>query len=193
MRITNMIKRRTLLSALPLLFASACARAQPTASGQNAAITAPSSTALTALIARPGDIAWLSFTGTVRLKEGNADVRPATLLRAMTVKEGTNAARYFDIWQIAGTPAIAAPTLLRGAGTMKSQQSDAGTEALWLEQSFAHPAFDRPVEYSLLAPTNARVMAIDATQIWLLDGALLRTPPALSGEAQAAFTAWRAG
>jgi hypothetical protein len=188
-----MIQRRTLLSALPFVFISACARAQPSAPPSapppNTIMT--SNGVLSEMIGGAGKVAWFSFAGTVRLSSDNADVRPATLLRAITVATDSASMRMFDIWQIAGSPALAADSQTAGTGVADDSLNDAGANGVWLMRSFAHPALDRPIESSRLSPVNARVMAIDATQIWLLEGALTQTAPALSAQAQAAFAAWR--
>jgi hypothetical protein len=185
----NMIKRRTLLSALPLAFISACARAQPAATSATT-MTAPAGDMLAALTGGAGRIAWLSLTGTVRESRANANVRPAKLLRALMADGG--GARIFDIWQMGSEPAIAAASQAGTASNWQVGPNDGGVESLWLNRAFAHPALDLPIEASRLSATAARVLAIDATQIWLLEGGLLPAAPALDGPALAAFTTWRA-
>lgn len=146
---------------------------------------------LSEMIGETGKVAWFSFAGTVRLSSGNADVRPATLLRAITMATDSASVRMFDVWQITGSPVLAADSQTLGIGAADDGPNDTGTNGLWLTRSFAHPALDRPIEVSRLTREGARVMAIDATQIWLLEGALTQTAPTLSAQAQAAFTAWR--
>jgi hypothetical protein len=188
MRINEMIQRRTLLSAIPFAFISACARAQP-AAASGADMTAPSPTSFASLTGGAGKIGWLSFSGTVRRTRGNSDVRPAKLLRA--VKLGNDGrARLFDVWQIEGGAAVAAPSPTLGSANTQAGPNDMGTDSLWLNRNFTHPALNRPVESSRLAPSAARVMAIDATQIWLLEGGILTTAPQLEEPARAAFEAW---
>jgi hypothetical protein len=187
-----MIQRRTLLSALPFAFLSACARAQPVASG-GADMAMPTGETLASLTGGAGKVAWLSLTGTVRLTRANANVRPAKLLRAIMMSAQGTSARIFDVWQIDNTPARAAASTTNATGDTQAGPNDAGTDSVWLNRSFAHPALDRPVEFSRLSTANARVMAIDATQIWLLEGgALAATTPQLDAQSLAAFNAWRA-
>jgi hypothetical protein len=192
MRIVDMIKRRTLLAAFPLALVSACARAQPTNNQalSSADMAGMAGQTLADLTGGPGKVAWLSLNGTVRLTVGNDDVRPATLKRAITMSTGADgkaSAKIFDIWQIAALPGVAAPS-----ATLSTQTLDDAEGAIWLMRSFTHRALNKPIESSRLSRTNARVIAIDATQIWLLDGAVTPEPQALSGEALNAFEAWRA-
>jgi hypothetical protein len=187
-----MIQRRTLLAAFPLALVSACARAQPTSNQAlpTADMAGMAGQTLADLTGGPGKVAWLSLTGTVRLTAGNGDVRPATLKRAIAMSTGADgkaSAKIFDIWQIAALPAMAAPS-----ATLTTQMLADEEGAIWLARSFTHLALNKPIESSRLSRTNARVIAIDATQIWLLDGAVTSEPQALSGEALNAFEAWRA-
>jgi hypothetical protein len=189
-RMIAMIQRRTLLSALPFVFMSACARAQPTASG-GADMTAPSGDTLASLTGGVGKVAWLTLSGTVRLTRANANVRPAKLMRAIMMTADEASARVFDVWQIGTMPALAAPSVTRATSDAQAGPNDMGSDSLWLNRSFAHPALVSPIEASRLSPSNARVMAIDATQIWLLEGQVTPTPQ-LDAQALAAFNAWRA-
>jgi hypothetical protein len=192
-----MIKRRTLLSALPLgLFPAvltACARAQPVEAGlsKGADMAGMAGEALTALTDGAGGLAWLKLAGTVRLSVANANVRPATLYRAVMAAGDGTSARIFDVWQIADLPPIAAPSITRGSGSASVALNDAGIESLWVDRAFTHTALQNPIELSRLARERARVIAIDATQIWLLEGNVAPAPT-LSSASAAAFDAWRA-
>jgi hypothetical protein len=191
---TSMIKRRTLLSALSIAFVGACARAKagiqaPTNTGD---LTGMTGQTLSDLIGGPGKVAWLSLSGTVRLTAGNANVRPATLQRAMMLSADGASARLFDVWQVTGEAAIAAPSATSGAGRAEIGPNDAGVESVWLSRSFGHGAHQLPIEHSRVAREGARVMAIDATQIWVLEGGVAAAVPALTGAALSAFEAWRA-
>lgn len=190
-----MIKRRTLLSALPFLFAAACARANAsqTPAAKTGDMSGMSGDTLAQLTGGVGKIAWLSLAGTVRLTADNANVRAATLKRAIMLGADGTTARIFDIWQIGNETAIVGPSVTGGTGQSEAGPNDAGTDSVWLVRSFAHPAFHAPIETSRLASTGARVIAIDATQIWAVEGGVVATAPALTGAALAAFDAWRAG
>jgi hypothetical protein len=193
-RMSGMIQRRTLLSALPFL--AACARAQSApAAISKADMTGMPDDAVSQLTGGPGKVVWFNFTGTVRLKADNANVRPATLLRAIATSAQGSTARVFDIWQIARGQPIAAPSVTQLASTDMPAYAanDAGTQSVWLNRSFVHPALNRPIETSRMATVGARVIAIDATQIWLLEGGVTATQQALTGPTLAAYTAWMAG
>jgi hypothetical protein len=190
---TSMINKRTLLTALSFAFVSACTRAQAVAQPEvkTADISGIPGQALRDLIGGPGKVVWLSLSGTVRLTKDNANVRPATLQRALMLTGDGTSAKIFDVWQVEGSPAIAAPSITRGQGRSETSPNDAGTDSLWLSRSFSHAALQAPVEHSRLAREGTRVMAIDATQIWLLDGGLAASAPSLAGDALTAFEAWR--
>jgi hypothetical protein len=191
-RINIMIQRRTLLTALSLAFVSACARAQgnqkPAAQTD---MSGMSPQALGELTGGAGKVVWLALVGTVRLTVANANVRPATLKRAIMMSADGLSARLFDVWQIQGAPSIAAPSQTRLAGQSINGLNDAGVTSVWLNRSFTHPALQAPIETSRLAPADARAIVIDATQIWLLEGGIAATTPALSSPDIAAFEAWR--
>jgi hypothetical protein len=196
-RMHNMIKRRTLLSALPLGILSpllaACARAQPIASvPTQAPAESPMSAQVLAFFgATPRDIVWLKFTGSVRLVADNANPRPATLLRALGASKDGTATRFFDVWQTEGEPVKAGPSDTRGQAETVLEANDLGTQGIALARAFAHPAFDKPYEFTRLTPQNGRILAIDNSQIWLLDGGI-SAPPPLDSALQTTFAAWRA-
>jgi hypothetical protein len=189
----DMIQRRTLLSALPVLLAAACARAQatPQPAAKAGDMTGMGGATLTELTGGPGKVAWLILTGTVRLSAANANVRPAGLKRAIMLGRDGTSARIFDIWKIGDQAAIAGPSVTRGRSESEAGPNDAGTDGVWLSRSFSHPALQAPIEQSRLSRAGARVMAIDATQIWLVEGGLAPTAPILTGAVSAAFEAWR--
>ncbi len=189
----DMIKRRTLLAALPLLFASACARAQGSqqSSAKTSDMPAMSGQALSELTGGAGKIVWLALVGTVRLSAGNANVRPATLKRALKLNSDGTSAQLFDIWQIGAEAAVTGPSVTSGASQSATGPNDAGVDSVWLDRAFSHTALRAPIEISRLSRANARVIAIDATQIWLLEGGLSANSPALTGADLAAFDAWR--
>jgi hypothetical protein len=192
-----MIKRRTLLSALPLgilsPFLAACAQAQPAGSlpAQAQASIPMSAQVLAFLGGAPGGVVWLKFTGSVRLIAGNDNPREATLYRAVAATKDTTASHFFDIWQIGTDPISAAASLTSGQADTVLEGNDLGAKGIALTRAFTHPALERPYEFSRLVGTNARVMVIDQTQIWLLDGGISPSP-SLNGATQAAFAAWRA-
>jgi hypothetical protein len=192
---SDMIKRRTLLSAFPFMFAAACARAQ--ASQQPLAnagdMSGVGGGTLVELTGGVGKVVWLTFAGIVRLTAANANVRPATLKRAIMLGADGTSARIFDIWQIGELAPVAASSVSQGTGQSETGPNDAGIDSVWLSRSFMHAALLAPVENSRLSRTGARVMAIDATQIWLVEGGIATTAPTLTGATLAAFDAWRAG
>jgi hypothetical protein len=197
-RMTNMIKRRTLLSVLPFAFLSpilaACARAQPVGSPATPTpVASPMSAQLLAFFgATPRDIVWLKFTGSVRLIANDANPRPATLLRALGATKDGTATQFFDLWQIGNEPAQAGPSATRGQAQTVLEANDLGTQGIALERALSHAALNNPYEFSRLAPQNGRIMVIDRTQIWLLDGGI-STPPPMDAVSSAAFAAWREG
>jgi hypothetical protein len=189
-----MIQRRALLFALPFTILAGCGRAR---AGQDPAATAGdmsgvSGQTLNELIGGVGKVAWLSLAGTVRLSAGNANVRPAKLTRAMRLSADGSSARLFDIWQIGDGQVIAGPSITIGAGQSETGPNDSGTQSVWLNRSFTHTAFKNPIEFSRLSPKGARVVAIDATQIWLVEGGLMASAPTLASDALAAYKAWQA-
>jgi hypothetical protein len=177
-RIKDMIKRRTLLSLVPFALIAACERAQ---AGQSVSTSVQPdmanmpTTSLADLTGGAGKVVWLSLIGTVRLSTGNANVRPA---------------RLFDIWQIEGGAALVGASITRLDGGSASGTNDAGATSIWLNRAFTHAALTTPIEQSRLSKTSARVIAIDATQIWLVEGGL-GAAPALTGAALSAFNAWQ--
>lgn len=192
----DMIQRRTLLSALPFAFVAACARAQASQQPSESApadMSGMAGEALADLVGGTGRVAWLTLSGTVRLTTANANARDATLHRALMLTADGTAARVFDVWQIAGGPALAGPSVTSGEGRSKIAPNDSGVASVWLKRSFTHSALQTPIENSRLARESARVMAIDATQIWLLDGAIAPSAPALTGANLTAFETWRVG
>lgn len=191
----DMIQRRTLLSTLTFAFIAACARAQ--ASQQPATKAADMSgmqgSTLTDLVGGVGKVAWLTLTGTVRLVTANANVRPAILHRALMLSADGTSARIFDIWQVTGSASLAGPSVTSGVGRAETGPNDLGIDGVWLKRSFTHAALQAPIENSRLVHDGARVMAIDATQIWLLEGGIVASRPALSATDLTAFETWRAG
>jgi hypothetical protein len=192
---TNMIQRRALLSAFPVLFAAACARAQatPQPAAKAGDMTGMSGATLVELTGGPGQVAWLTMTGTVRLTAENANVRPASLKRAIMLSRDGTSARIFDVWQIGDQAAVAGPSVTKGTSRSETGPNDNGTDSVWLNRSFTHAALQAPIETSRLSRTGARVIAVDATQIWLVEGGVDANVPALMGPILAAFDAWRAG
>lgn len=191
----NMMKRRTLLSALPFVFAAACARAQGSrqASATTSDMSGMSGDTLSALTGGLGKVVWLAFAGTVRLTVANANARPASLQRAIMLGPDGTSARVFDIWQVGDAVPVAGPSLTRGIARSETGPNDAGTASVWLTRSFTHPALQAPIENSRLARDGSRVIAIDATQIWVVEGGIAAAAPVLTGAALTAFDAWRVG
>lgn len=195
----GMMKRRTFLSALPLGFLSpflaACAQAQPTSGGtgnQAAAATAMSGQVHSFLGVAAGAVVWLKLTGTVRLVAGNANPRPATLWRAVTSMREGEGTRFFDLWQEGQTALLADNSSSRGPAITTVEANDLGVNGIALSRALAHPAFVDGTEFSRLSPQSSRVLVIDKTQIWLLDGAI-GDPPAMDSATQAKFNAWKNG
>ena len=194
------MKRRALLITFPFVILAACARVQPVGSQAGVAsdLTGMAGQNLRDLTGGVGQIVWLSLTGYVRLIAGNTDVRPATLQRAIMMGADGSSARIFDVWQIVGSAPLAGPSTsvaFGRSGTKSSQTSNEtfnedGATGLWLNRNFTHAAFNNPIESSRLSRLGARVLAIDATQIWLVEGGV-GTAPALVDENLAAFEAWR--
>ena len=195
-----MIKRRALLITFPFVILAACARTQPIGAQTGVAsdLTGMAGQNLRDLTGGVGQIVWLNLTGHVRLSVGNANVRPATLQRAIMMGADGSTARIFDVWQIAGSAPLAGPSTSVATGrsgtkssqTSKEGSNEDGATGLWLNRTFTHAAFNNPIESSRLSRLGARVLAIDATQIWLVEGGV-GTAPALVGENLATFEAWR--
>lgn len=190
-----MIKRRSILTILPAAVLAACARVQAEQSAPQAQAQSQPRSALMALISATDQTAWLVLTGTVRLRAGNSDVRSATLHRAVRAGRDGGTVRYFDVWKSEGAQgiigsAISGPSLTRTDMRSQDGPNDAGIDGFWLNRTFTHQALLNPVECSRLARSNARVMAIDATQIWLVEGGV-GSAPELSMEARAQFNAWQ--
>ena len=194
------MKRRALLTIFPFVFIAACARTQPIGAQAGVAsdLTGMAGQNLRDLTGGGRQIVWLSLAGHVRLSAGNTDVRSATLQRAIMMSADRSSARIFDVWQIAGAAPLAGPStsVASGRSDTKSNQTsneasiEDGATGLWLNRTFSHAAFNNPIESSRLSRVAARVLAIDATQIWLVDGGV-GVAPALAGENLAAFEAWR--
>lgn len=184
-RITNMIQRRTLLLSAPFALLSACSKAEAVAPKSDLG-TAPSP-AIIALTPRPNELVWLQFKGTVRTSESVADVRAATLHRAVvrrTVGPDVGETKFFDLWQSAGQPAVAGPSATR---TLRSLQD--GSSGFWLEREFTHPALVRGLESSRLARTGANVLALSGKQVWLLAGGV-GAAPTLTADQTTQLNAW---
>ena len=189
---TIMIQRRTLLSALPFVFAAACARAQGTPQPvvKPADMTGMSEQTLSDLTGGVGKVVWLDLSGTVRLIAANANARPATLKRAIMLGADGTSARIFDVWQDAAAAPVSAPSLTRTRGQSATGPNEAGMQSVWLSRAFVHPALTDPIELSRLSTIGARVMAIDATQIWLVEGGI-GAAPSLTTTARVSFDAWQ--
>ena len=190
------MKRRALLTIFPFVFMAACARTQPVGAQAGVAsdLTGMAGQNLRNLTGGIGQVVWLDLTGHVRLSVGNAFVRPATLQRAIMMSADGSSARIFDVWQIAGAAPLAGPSTSVASGRSDTQAiqtaNEAGATGLRLNRAFSHAAFNNPIESSRLSRLGARVLAIDATQIWLVEGGV-GVAPALAGENLAAFEAWR--
>ncbi len=180
-----MIQRRTLLLSAPFAFLSACSKAEAVATTSDLGTAA--SPAVTALAPRADEVVWLQFKGTVRTSEALADVRAATLHRAV-VRRAANSeggeTKFFDLWQSAGQPAVAGPS-----ATRKLRLLQDGTNGFWLEREFTHPALVKGVESSRLARAGASVLALNGKQVWLLTGSV-GSAPALTVDQTAQFNAW---
>ena len=182
-----MIQRRTLLLSAPFALLSACAKAEAVSTSSDLGTT--SSSAVTGLAPKANEVVWLQLKGTVRTSEATADVRPATLHRALVRREtraGVNETKFFDLWQSAGQPAVAGPSSTRQLRLLQD-----GANGFWLEREFTHPALTKGVESSRLARSGASVLAISGKQIWLLAGGL-GAAPTLTADQAAQFNAWLA-
>lgn len=185
LRITGMIQRRTLLLSAPFALLSACSKAEAVAT--NSDLGTAASPAVTALAPRANEVVWLQFKGTVRTSEALADVRAATLHRAV-IRRAANSeggeTKFFDIWQSAGQPAVAGPS-----ATRKLRSLQDGANGFWLEREFTHPALVKGVESSRLARTGAALLALSGKQVWLLAGGVAAAPT-LTADKTAQFNAW---
>ena len=188
----GMMKRRTLVFALPFAFLSACAKAKtPAASGDLGGV---STSGLEPLFSAGEDVVWLGLVGTVRTSNDLADVRAAQLFRAIAMPAGAaNAveapqagAKMFDIWQIGSEAPVSGPSR-----TTALRTTLLNSEGLWLEREFTHPAIKAGVESSRLAKEQANMIALNGTQIWVLNGGISK-PPRLDNAQQALFNQWRA-
>ena len=188
----GMMKRRTLVFALPFALLSACAKAKtPAAAGDLGGVTA---SGLAPLFAAGEDVVWLGLVGTVRTSNALADVRSAQLYRAIAMPAGAAkadempqaGAKMFDIWQIGSEAPVSGPSRTTA---MRTTQLD--SEGLWLEREFTHPAIETGVESSRLAKEQANVIALHGAQIWVLNGGMSK-PPRLDNAQQTLFNQWRA-
>jgi hypothetical protein len=187
LRIKAMIQRRTLLLSAPFAFLSACSKAEAVTNTSD--LGAAASPAVTALAPRANEVVWLQFKGMVRTSEALADVRAATLHRAV-IRRAANSeggeTKFFDLWQSAGQPAVAGPS-----ATRKLRSLQDGANGFWLEREFTHPALVKGVESSRLARAGASVLALSGKQVWLLTGSV-GTAPVLTAEQATQFNAWLA-
>jgi hypothetical protein len=176
------------------MFAAACGRASAEqGSGEPAALTRESErTGLNALVGSVGVPRWVRLTGSVRDTLGNANPRDAVLDRAILLDTAGSAPRFFDQWSVAGAVVSAAPSVSVGQPEITDAPLSATQQSVWLERAVSYPGLVKPIEV-LLAQEKIRVMMIDATQIWLVDGGLASAAPALSAQARTAFDAWRRG
>jgi hypothetical protein len=180
-----MIQRRTLLLSAPFALLSACSKAEAVTSSSD--LGAAASTAVTNLTPKVNEVVWLQFKGTVRTSEALADVRAGTLHRALvrrTTNAGPSETKFFDLWQIAGQPAVAGPS-----STRQLRQFEDRPSGFWLEREFTHPALKKGVESSRLARSAARVLALSGKQVWLLTGGV-GISPTLTADQTAQFNAW---
>ncbi len=184
------MKKRTFLTALPFFMAAACARAKAGHAEASSDLNGMPQASLAELLNNSGAVAWYKFEGSVRLIAGNANDRSASLHRAIAANEGGRSVRVFDVWQVEGVVLSASASVTIIDQGSSSDPNDAGTNGIWFNRTFTNSAMRNPSERSRLSRTSARVMVIDATQIWLVEGGL-STAPGLNGVALAAFEAWR--
>jgi hypothetical protein len=183
-----MIERRTLLLAAPFALLSACSKAEAVTSSSD--LGSAASTAAHDVAPKVNEVVWLQFNGTVRTSEALADVRPATLHRALVRRQtsaGASETNFFDLWQRAGEPAVAGPS-----STRQVRHLHDGANGFWLEREFTHPALVKGVESSRLARAGASVLALSGKQVWLLTGKI-GAPPTLTGDQTTQFSAWLTG
>ncbi|WP_395779110.1 hypothetical protein [Aquidulcibacter sp.] len=188
LRIKAMIQRRTLLLSAPFALLSACSKAE--AVSPTSDLGAAASPAVTGLAPRANEVVWLQLKGTVRTSEALVDVRQAILHRALVRREtggGASETKFFDLWKSAGQPAVAG-----ASSTRQLRQLQDGTNGLWLEREFTHPALVKGVESSRLARSGANVLALNGKQIWLLAGGL-GSAPTLTADQAAQLNVWLTG
>ena len=182
-----MIQRRTLLLSAPFAFLSACTKAEAVTTDSDLGTSA--SSAVSALAPKANEVVWLEFKGRVRTSGALADVRPATLKRAV-VRRSVNSpggeTNFFDLWQTAGEPAVIGPSATRQLRLLQD-----GANGLWLEREFTHPALAKGVESSRIARAGAHILALNGKQTWLLSGGV-STAPALTGDQTTQLNAWLA-
>ncbi|MFM1977100.1 MAG: hypothetical protein RL145_1946 [Pseudomonadota bacterium] len=185
LRINGMIQRRTLLLSAPFALLSACSKAEAVAT--NSDLGAAASPAVTALAPKANEVVWFQFKGTVRTSEALADVRAATLHRAMVRRAASSEGgetKFFDLWQSAGQPAVVGPS-----ATRKLRSLQDGANGFWLEREFTHAALAKGVESSRLARAGAAVLALSGKQVWLLTGGV-GAEPTLTTDQSTQFNAW---
>lgn len=188
LRITAMIQRRTLLLSAPFALLSACSKAE--AVSPTSDLGTASSSAITGLAPRTDEVVWLQLKGNVRTSEALVDVRQAILHRALVRREtgaGASETKFFDLWQIAGQPAVAGASSTRQLRLLQD-----GSNGFWLEREFTHPALTKGVESSRLARSGARVLVLSGKQVWLLAGGT-STAPTLTADQAAQFNVWLTG
>jgi hypothetical protein len=188
LRIKAMIQRRTLLLSAPFALLSACSKAEAVSTSSD--LGTPSSSAITGLAPKVDEVVWLQLNGTVRTSQATVDVRKATLHRALVRREtgaGTSDTKFFDLWQIAGQPAVTGASPTRQLRLLQD-----GPSGFWLEREFTHPALRKGVESSRLARSDARVLALSGKQVWLLAGGM-GTAPTLTADQVTQFNAWLTG
>jgi hypothetical protein len=193
-RNTMMINRRTLfLSGFPILgLAAACTPARAPAA-QNTPSTRPAQSpppGLAGLASTDGQPVWMLFEGRVRKSLDNSDPRPVILNRAVTIGLPNQPPRFFDQWIVDGRPYVAGPSQSTEPATFAEGINDLGDVGVWVERRFSLDRFEKPVEFSRLATQSARMMIIDANEVWLVDGGVTNTPPTLAPAEKAAFDAW---
>lgn len=188
LRIKAMIQRRTLLFSAPFALLSACSKAEAVSPTSDLGTAA--SPAITGLAPKANEVVWLQLKGNVRTSEALVDVRQAVLHRALVRREtgaGASETKFYDLWQIAGQPAVAGASSTR---QLRSLQD--GATGFWLEREFTHPALVQGVESSRLARSGASVLALNGKQIWLLAGGL-GSAPTLTADQAAQFNVWLTG
>ena len=183
-----MIQRRTLLLSAPFALLCACSKAE--AVSPTSDLGAASSSAITGLAPKTDEVVWLQLKGNVRTSQALVDVRQAILHRALVRREtvaGASETKFFDLWQIAGQPAVAGASSTRQLRLLQD-----GSNGFWLEREFTHPALTKGVESSRLARSGASVLALNGKQIWLLAGGL-GSAPTLTADQAAQFNVWLTG
>jgi hypothetical protein len=186
----GMMNKRSFLAALPLFFAAACARAQTGQSPLSADLSNMPPQSLNELAGANSGLAWFKFEGTARLSANNENVRPVVLHRAIATGTDGRSARIFDIWQVGDLAPSAGASVTANDFGSNAEPNDAGHSSIWLDRAFSHPALQKPIELSRMSATLARVMVIDADEIWLVEGGLAAAPN-MNPTAVAAFQTWR--